>query len=72
MKPKRGALAICEAGTLGLITSNQVESITYLSVPVNAWLGIHLTDTPVIDGEPWSKIGDPWSSRNPRVIGYLA
>ncbi len=71
MKPKRGAIAICSAGTLGIIVVNEQVLITYPNGGRGlAWTGIHLTDGKVFGHAV--KIGDPWSSRNPKVIGYLA
>jgi hypothetical protein len=59
-----GSLAICGIGTLGLITSHGKQSIEYPDLTEGfAHTGIHLTDTDECS------IGDPWSSRNPTVVG---
>src|SRR5258708_27456497 len=76
---KKGDLAICSRGELGLITSDRPQSIVYRRCLAHqnggeddycqecergvAWLGIHLI------GE---KAGQPWSSRAPRKVATLA
>lgn len=65
MKPKKGVVAICGAGSLGLITSNEKERVIYDDgTGAMAWTGIHLTGK-LEHAEP----GDDWSSRSPEVIG---
>lgn len=64
LRPRKGALAICGIGTLGLITSTEPQAVTYPDGSKGiAWTGIHLT-------EKITAIGSPWSSRNPRVVAY--
>jgi hypothetical protein len=63
---KKGDLAICSRGQLGLITSPFKSMVEYADETVGyAWVGIHLTDG------VGHKIGDPWSSRNPYVFGNI-
>ena len=65
LKPKRGAIATCSAGSLGLITADEPKEITYSDgSSAEAWVGIHLTDK-------IRSIGDGWSSRDPEVLGYI-
>lgn len=82
---KKGDLAVCSRGDLGIITSDAPQRVVYKqcencvlrSVPMVgevcedlpctcetgiAWTGIHLI------GE---KVGQPWSSRNPRKVATL-
>ncbi len=65
MEPKRGAIAVCGIGTLGLITSRYKEFVTYPDGNTGkAWTGIHLTDKVCPQFSPWS-------STRPIVLGYL-
>ncbi len=65
MKPRKGALAFCSLNSLGLITSEKPRTITYSDGNTGiAWIGIHLTDK-------IAPVGSLWSSRNPRVVGYV-
>ena len=65
MEPKRGALAFCSLGSMGIITSNKPEEVVYLDGTKGiAWVGMHLTDK-------IAPIGSSWSARNPVVIAYL-
>jgi hypothetical protein len=65
MKPQRGAVAVCGLNHgAGLITSEQPEEVTYPDGNKGvAWTGIWI--------DPIEKAGDPWSSRNPKVIGFM-
>jgi hypothetical protein len=59
LPPKRGDIAICSIGHVGLITSETAETITYADGNVGeAWLGIKLVP----------EAGTEWSSRQPTVI----
>ena len=81
MGPRKGAIAFCSIGKLGLITSDGPVSVTYPDGNTGlAWTGIQLTDSDGGNGPPvgattwtpWpSKVGDPWSSRSPRVVAYI-
>lgn len=65
MNIKKGTLAICGIGCLGLITEDEPKEITYPDGNKGtAYVGIHLTDKV-------SKVGSPWSSRNPKVVGHI-
>ena len=65
MEACKGALAICSLGTLGLITSDDLVKVVYDDGNEGkAWTGIHLTDK-------IAPIGNPWSSRNPRIVGHI-
>lgn len=59
MKPKKGAVALCSLGSLGLITENEPQEVVYPDGM--AWVGVHLTDK-------IAPIGSKWSSRNPIII----
>lgn len=57
--PIKGDIAICSAGRVGLITSEEPVEITYPDGNTGvAWTGIHLA--------PY--YGAMWSSREPEVI----
>ena len=63
--PERGSLALCSLGSLGLITKREPQLIEYKDGNKGiAFVGIHLTDK-------ISKIGEPWSSRKPKVITHI-
>jgi hypothetical protein len=65
LEPERGAIAVCSAGSLGLITVDEPQQVTYSDgTSADAWVGIHLTDE-------LRTIGDGWSSRDPKVIGHI-
>jgi hypothetical protein len=58
-----GMVAICSMGFPGLILSDKPEEIKYPDGNKGvAWTGIHLSQ---------SKFGQPWSSRNPKIIGFI-
>jgi hypothetical protein len=62
-EPRRGSLAYCSKGYLGLITCDKPQPVGYEGGGWGvAWTGIHLSE---------GKIGDPWSSRNPVVAGHI-
>jgi hypothetical protein len=62
----KNKLALCSHGQLGLITHDKRQPVTYVDHSVGmAYVGIHLTDG------PGRKIGDPWSARNPVIVGEL-
>ena len=65
LKPRRGAIARCSLGTLGLITSDGPVPVKYSDGSTGmAWVGSHLTDD-------LQSTGKTWSSRHPRVIRYI-
>ena len=56
-----GRLAICGLGHLGLITSHEPEPVYYPDGDMGlAWKGKYIL--------PVEKFGEPWSSRNPKLI----
>jgi hypothetical protein len=64
-KVRKGTLAVCGIGCLGLITKDEPQEITYSDGNKSvAWVGIHLTDKVC-------PIGGKWSSRNPIVVGHV-
>lgn len=78
LPPRRGALAYCSIGRLGLILCDEPQEIAYQDGNKGiAWIGIQLTDGDIqgvgIDKSQivHQKVGDPWSSRTPRVVGYI-
>ena len=75
---KKGAIAICSLGRVGLITSEKPIKVTYNDGNKGvSWVGIQLTDGEVrgVGGDKGKvikqKVGDPWMSRNPKVIGHI-
>ena len=78
LMPKRGAIALCSLNALGLITCDEPQEITYNDGNKGlAWTGVQLMDVqiPGINGDEGKtfdvKVGEQWSSRNPRVVGYI-
>lgn len=59
-EPHAGAIAVCGIGCLGYITSTEPKP----DGDGKAWKGIHLESHP----DRGIEAGDPWSSRNPKVI----
>lgn len=67
----KGKIALCSLGCLGLITNDEKQPVSYTTLvdgalSGEAYVGIHLQDT------AHAKAGDPWSSRNPYVVGDAA
>jgi hypothetical protein len=67
----KGKIALCSLGCLGLIMNDEKQSVSYTTLvdgalSGEAYVGIHLQDT------AHAKAGDPWSSRNPYVVGDAA
>ena len=61
----KNAIAICGIGTIGLITEDYPQKITYPDGNQSmAYIGMHLTNK-------ICPVGSPWASRKPIVIGYL-
>ena len=62
---KSGVIAICSRGSLGLITKDEPQPVTYPDgTKGEAWVGIHLTSK-------ISPAGSGWSSRTPKYVGTL-
>jgi len=60
--PRRGSLALCGLGCLGVITQDEPKKVKYKDGNEGvAYVGIHVTNK-------IAKVGSPWSSRNPKVI----
>lgn len=53
---KRGCVAICNAGFIGLVTSEHKQMTKYGH---EAWIGIHLSP---------DKAGQDWCSKNPKLL----
>lgn len=61
---RKGTIAICSLGCIGLITKDEPQEVKYSDGNKGvAYVGIHLTDKV-------SPIGSPWSSRSPKVLVY--
>jgi len=61
-EPRKGDICICGIGSIGLITKDGVQEVEYPDGNKGqAYVGIHLTDKV-------SKVGNPWSSRSPRIL----
>jgi hypothetical protein len=78
LEPRRGAIALCTRGALGLITCDEAQEVTYNDGNKGvSWTGIQLTNTTIQgmgkdEGKTFDvKIGSPWSSRTPKVIAYI-
>lgn len=78
LPPRKYAIAVCSSGFVGLILSDAPEPVVYDDHTEGvAWTGIHITHSthPVGFGDTTHnktvRPGDPWSSRAPRVVGYL-
>lgn len=75
MTPRKGAIAYCSIGLLGVINSEEPKEITYEDGNTGvAWTGQQLTNAfsenhP--NGPHRKTVGGPWSSRTPEVIGYV-
>ena len=65
MTPKRGDIAICGIGTLGLVLEDGMQDITYDNGQRGkAYIGVHLTDKVC-------EVGGKWSSRDPVIVGHI-
>lgn len=61
--PRRGALAYCSEGHLGLIIDDSPQPVLYANGETAlAWHGVHLGG---------KFLGQLWSSRNPTVVGHI-
>lgn len=57
--PRRGDLAICSEGVIGIITSDAQQKVTYDDGSKGiAWVGLTFDKT-------------PWCSRKPEIIGEV-
>jgi hypothetical protein len=62
----KNKLVLCSRGQLGLITHDKRQPVMYADHSVRmAYVGIHLTE-----GQG-RRVGDPWSARDPIVVGNL-
>jgi hypothetical protein len=62
---KKGDIAVCGLGCLGLITNDSMQEIIYKDGNRGmAYIGIHLTNKIV-------PMGAEWSSRNPVIVGHI-
>ena len=69
MQPRKWAIALCQKGGLGLITSSEPVLLTFAKLEGGTeerlcWTGIYLSDH-------IRKPGQYWCSSNPQVLGYL-
>ncbi len=76
LEPGFGAIGVCSAGIVGVITSQRPEPVEYADGNTGvAWKGIVIQQRDVAgrgghEGEVIRVLpGDSWSSRNPRVVG---
>ena len=70
VEPKKGAIAKCGWGTIGVIASDGLVEVTYPDGKKGmAWTGFHLQEHVINDH--MIKIGDPWSSKKPEVLFFL-
>jgi len=72
---KKGSIAVCGAGGVGLITCDHPILIKHKGelFPQSTWIGIHILEQDImIQGkETHVTIGDPWSSRKPTVVAHI-
>lgn len=62
-QPRAGDIALCGIGMVGVILHDERRGVTYPNgATAVAWVGVHLSP---------GKQGQPWSSRNPCVIGRV-
>lgn len=73
LEPRRGSIAFCSVGRIGLITSDGPEEFTFFNGDkAVVWKGIQLTEGMGGKNKDYSqKCGDFWCSRNPIVIGHI-
>ena len=65
MKPRKGSIAFCSLGCLGLIIEDKPQLVNYEDGHSGmAYVGIHLTNK-------IAPIRFRWSSRNPVVVGHV-
>lgn len=65
--PKRGDVAVCRHGYIGLITCDQPETERAGNdVGAEIWVGVQLTT------KNGRQVGGPWQSRQPTVLGTMA
>lgn len=65
LQPRKGSIAICSSGFLGLITYDFKKEVTYPDGNSgHTYIGVHISDNKNV-------FGKTWSSRNPEVIGKL-
>lgn len=58
----KGCVGLCSKGSLGLITSETRQEVTYGDgTEGTAWVGVHLTSK-------LCAVGSPWSSRSPEIV----
>jgi hypothetical protein len=81
---RRGDIAICSRGAVGLITEDMPKWVTYRwAAPCNKQTDSHAGDNicmcergytfvGVHLTDKMAPIGSPWSSRNPRVVGHIS
>jgi hypothetical protein len=74
--PRKGAIAVCSVGMIGFITSDTTVRVEYRDRVVGmAWTGQQIgarKEDGAVTMDPSITAGGPWSSRNPRVIGYAS
>jgi len=67
--PRRGSLVLCGLGHLGVITDDEQQKVTYADGNEGtAYVGIHVVSYYDPTTDHYIKAGDPWSSRNPKVL----
>ena len=63
---RRGDIAVCRRGAIGLITEASPQWVKYPDGNEGyTFVGVHLTNK-------MAPIGSPWSSRNPRIVSHIA
>jgi hypothetical protein len=64
-EPKRGDIALCGRGSLGIIVDHKKRKVCYGDGnDAMAWMGFHLTNAII-------GVGSVWSSKNPCIIGNI-
>lgn len=73
MEIRRGAVAKCSVGRIGLITSDQPEKMVFFNGDeAMVWKGVQLTNGLGGKNKDYpQKVGDFWCSKNPEVLFYI-
>lgn len=74
LTPQKYAVARCYLGVLGIITSDNLETVNYSNGQNGkAWTGFSLEDTTTYFNNTERKVskGDLWCSKQPEILYYL-
>lgn len=73
LQPRKGAIAYCSVGRLGLILNDSPEEFEFFNGDkAVVWKGIQLTKGLGGKNKDYpQEVGDFWCSTKPKVIGYI-